>query len=432
MIGKVAFGVSRLGGGCTGFVGVNIAWTPRWFKEMGDCWSQRPHPPHPPPFKGPKCLRGVGVKDCTWATPMHPPLRAEETQRAKADMTPVKADIGPRSCSGTQHAKPCAPLFMTTAIPPDRDASCSCLMYWGCEWVCATQDAQLRPDVLGTLLFILPIKGTDVQVALRSGSSADFSISTPAEDCQWVAFYSGVRCSLRSDYDGYHLVLRYTLVRQGYRSLTVQPGPAARALFAAISETLHTKHRKKKKQNGVSFRLQFAYPPGPVMAKHLKGEDAQFYHIAAQQPDFDVRLRFIIRDREDPEDDGVAHFLVLSLKGQSGSPVRGQEDEGSGPERGSVSPESPRPGPKSPLSPLRSLVHWHRPTSEPSALFQPLGSDALTRKACALAATESAAPVTPSPPRTLSWAGALGGSGARTGRYVSSNGNREPEPCRHQ
>ena len=24
-------------------------------------------PPHP--FKGPKCLRGVGVKECTWASP---------------------------------------------------------------------------------------------------------------------------------------------------------------------------------------------------------------------------------------------------------------------------------------------------------------------------------------------------------------------------
>ena len=30
MIGKVAFGVNRPRGGCTGCVGVNIAWTVRW------------------------------------------------------------------------------------------------------------------------------------------------------------------------------------------------------------------------------------------------------------------------------------------------------------------------------------------------------------------------------------------------------------------
>ena len=32
-----------------------------------------PNPPHPqphPPFKGPKCLRGVRVKECTWVPPM--------------------------------------------------------------------------------------------------------------------------------------------------------------------------------------------------------------------------------------------------------------------------------------------------------------------------------------------------------------------------
>ena len=28
-------------------------------------------PSHPHAFKRPKCLRGVGVKDCTWAPPMH-------------------------------------------------------------------------------------------------------------------------------------------------------------------------------------------------------------------------------------------------------------------------------------------------------------------------------------------------------------------------
>ena len=32
-----------------------------------------PPPPYPTPtplFKGPNCLRGVGVKDCTWAPPV--------------------------------------------------------------------------------------------------------------------------------------------------------------------------------------------------------------------------------------------------------------------------------------------------------------------------------------------------------------------------
>ena len=63
MIGKVAFGLSRPGGGCTGCMGVNNAWTPRWFKK-GVIFAP------PPPFKGPKCLRGAGVKDFTWAPPM--------------------------------------------------------------------------------------------------------------------------------------------------------------------------------------------------------------------------------------------------------------------------------------------------------------------------------------------------------------------------
>ena len=35
---------------------------------------QPPPPPLPPPFKGPKCLSGVGVKDCTWAPPMPTPM----------------------------------------------------------------------------------------------------------------------------------------------------------------------------------------------------------------------------------------------------------------------------------------------------------------------------------------------------------------------
>ena len=53
MIGKVAFGVSRPAGGYTGCVGVNIAWTQRWFKERGDFWSQPPHPTTTtPPSRG--------------------------------------------------------------------------------------------------------------------------------------------------------------------------------------------------------------------------------------------------------------------------------------------------------------------------------------------------------------------------------------------
>ena len=65
MIGKVAFGVSRLGGGCMGCTGVHIACIPCWLKQRGDFWSQ-----HPPPLQGAKMCKGVGVKDCTWA-PLH-------------------------------------------------------------------------------------------------------------------------------------------------------------------------------------------------------------------------------------------------------------------------------------------------------------------------------------------------------------------------
>ena len=81
MNSKVPLGVNRPAGGCTGCVGVNIAWTPRWFKERGGCWSYAPPtPPHPPtPFKGPKCLRGVGVKDGTWVPPMGRRLHAIAT-----------------------------------------------------------------------------------------------------------------------------------------------------------------------------------------------------------------------------------------------------------------------------------------------------------------------------------------------------------------
>ena len=61
MISKVAFGVSRPGGGYTGCVGVNVVCIPQWFKERGVFWS-------PPPFKGPKC---VGVSGSRTA-PGHP------------------------------------------------------------------------------------------------------------------------------------------------------------------------------------------------------------------------------------------------------------------------------------------------------------------------------------------------------------------------
>ena len=64
MNGKVSLGVSRPAGGCTRCVGPNISWT-RWLEEGGGFL-----PPPPPLFEGPKCLRGVGVKDCTWAPPM--------------------------------------------------------------------------------------------------------------------------------------------------------------------------------------------------------------------------------------------------------------------------------------------------------------------------------------------------------------------------
>ena len=69
MISKVAFGVSKPGGGCTGCMGVNIACTPRWFKERGVFWSQPPTP-HPTPTPPQRAKRGIGVKDCTWAPPI--------------------------------------------------------------------------------------------------------------------------------------------------------------------------------------------------------------------------------------------------------------------------------------------------------------------------------------------------------------------------
>ena len=45
MIGKVAFCVSKPGGGCTGCVAVNFSQRP-WFKYRVFFWS---HPPPPPP-----------------------------------------------------------------------------------------------------------------------------------------------------------------------------------------------------------------------------------------------------------------------------------------------------------------------------------------------------------------------------------------------
>ena len=60
-----------------GCMGVNIAWTPRWLRERGGFWS---HAPPPPLFKGPKCLRGVRVKDCTWAPPMAEGSNNEEEE----------------------------------------------------------------------------------------------------------------------------------------------------------------------------------------------------------------------------------------------------------------------------------------------------------------------------------------------------------------
>ena len=90
--------------------------------------------------------------------------------------------------------------------------------------------------------------------------------------------------------------------------MEVHPSPAARALFAAISALLHANWGKQQ-WNGVSFWLQFTNPPGPVTPDQLNGADARFYQIAVQQREFDVCLHYTIRDREDPEDDGVDHFL---------------------------------------------------------------------------------------------------------------------------
>ena len=63
MISKVAFGVSRLGGGCTGCVGVNIAYIPRWFKERGDFG------PSPPPLQGAQMFKGCRGQGLRLGTP---------------------------------------------------------------------------------------------------------------------------------------------------------------------------------------------------------------------------------------------------------------------------------------------------------------------------------------------------------------------------
>ena len=111
-------------------------------------------------------------------------------------------------------------------------------MYRGCEWVC--KDAPRRPDVFGTLLFVLPMKDSDVQVSLCSAHAADAAVvSTHRKECRWVAFYSGVRCAIRRSHEGYLLLLSYNLVRRGHRPMEVHPSPAARVLFAAISALLH-------------------------------------------------------------------------------------------------------------------------------------------------------------------------------------------------
>ena len=54
MISKVALAMNRRGGGCTGCMGVNIAWTPRCFREKG--WFLVLCPP--PPFQGAKMFKG--------------------------------------------------------------------------------------------------------------------------------------------------------------------------------------------------------------------------------------------------------------------------------------------------------------------------------------------------------------------------------------
>ena len=54
MISKVGLGVNRPGGGCRRCVGVNIAWTPRWFRERGVFRSYAP----PSPLQRAKMFQG--------------------------------------------------------------------------------------------------------------------------------------------------------------------------------------------------------------------------------------------------------------------------------------------------------------------------------------------------------------------------------------
>ena len=62
MISKFALSVNRPGGGCTGCVGVNIAWTPRWFTVRAGFWSYAP----------PLLLQGAKMFKLCWGQGLHP------------------------------------------------------------------------------------------------------------------------------------------------------------------------------------------------------------------------------------------------------------------------------------------------------------------------------------------------------------------------
>ena len=66
MISKVALGVNRPGGGCTGCVGVNIAERPQWFRKRGGFWSHAP----PPPLQGAKMFKGCQGQGLHRGAPM--------------------------------------------------------------------------------------------------------------------------------------------------------------------------------------------------------------------------------------------------------------------------------------------------------------------------------------------------------------------------
>ena len=109
-------GVNRPGGGCTGCMGVNIAWTPQWFRERGGFWSYAPHPPTPappPPLQGAKCLRGVRVKDRTWA----PPLVSMLCQTSSSSVAPVMS-AKPSQWSSAAHVAPHGIAGVAVALLP--------------------------------------------------------------------------------------------------------------------------------------------------------------------------------------------------------------------------------------------------------------------------------------------------------------------------